>query len=86
MHDPPPCRHGSDSFLLGIDALPFNYAPVRTNIHLVGPQPSSALPEVATNPEDQDDRQGKVSLEECIGRRWITTQWVKSNGKLLQRD
>lgn len=67
MHNPPPRRHSSNSLPLCIDPFPFNNAPVLVDIYLVGSQPSSAFPEEATNPKEQDDGQGKVSLEESLG-------------------
>lgn len=82
MHNPAPCRHSSDSSLLAVDSLPVHHATICIDIHLRGPQPSTTLPEVATNPEHQHDWQRKVGLEEGLGRGWIATKRVESDGKL----
>ena len=55
MHNPAPLRHSRDPSLLAINPLPIDDPPISIHIHLRGPQPTSAFPEVAADPEYQDD-------------------------------
>ena len=59
-----PCLH----FLaLTVDEIPVQLTTAGIDIHLSGPEPSGALPEVSSNPEDRDDKESEVSLEEVLG-------------------
>lgn len=52
---------------LAVDEVPVEFATAGVNIHLGSPEPSSALPEVTTDPESNNDEQSEVGLEEVLG-------------------
>lgn len=84
MQEPTPTRHSGNSGLLTIDPVPVNHAPIRGNIHLVGPEPSSPFPEIATDPENQHDGQSQIRLEKGLGRRRITPKRIQRHSELLR--
>lgn len=56
-----------ESLAFGIDVVPVEHTTASVDVHLVGAEPTSALPEVANDPEEHDDRKGEVRLEEGFG-------------------
>lgn len=52
---------------LGIDVVPVERSPARVDIDLVKREPTLALPDVATDPEETDNKEGEVSVEELVG-------------------
>ena len=83
MHNPAPHWHSRDPGLLAIDPLPVDNSPVGIYIHLRGPQPPSAFPEIAANPEYQDDGQCKIGLEEGFGRGGVPAEGVECDSELI---
>lgn len=63
-----PRRPGLDLFTLAVDQIPVKLTTASVNVHLGGPEPSRALPEISSNPEDSDDEEGEVGLEEVLSR------------------
>jgi hypothetical protein len=59
-----PHRPGRNLRTLAVDEVPVKLTTASVNIHLGGPEPSSALPEVTDDPESGDDEEGEVGLEE----------------------
>jgi hypothetical protein len=51
-----------------VDQVPIDFSTTSINVNLGGSQPALALPEVAADPEDYNDREGEVGLEECFSR------------------
>lgn len=62
-----PRRPSLHLLTLAVDQVPVELTTAGINIHLSGPEPSLALPEVSTNPEGGDDEGRKVRLEELRG-------------------
>lgn len=52
---------------LTVDEIPVQLTTAGIDIHLSGPEPSGALPEVSSNPEDRDNKESEVRLEEVLG-------------------
>ena len=52
---------------LAVDQVPIKLTTTGVDVHLGGPEPSSALPEVSNDPEGHDDEESKVGLEEVFG-------------------
>ena len=50
-----PRRPGLHLLALAVDQVPVKLTTTGVNVHLGGPEPSGALPEVSTNPEGHDD-------------------------------
>ena len=61
-----PRRHSGDPGALGVDDLPVELAATSVDINLVGAEPPLALPEVSADPEEGDDEEGKVAVEEVV--------------------
>jgi hypothetical protein len=49
---------------LPVDQVPVELATASVNVHLGSPEPTGALPVVATNPESSDNKDGEVGGEE----------------------
>lgn len=52
---------------LPVDKIPVQLTTAGINVHLSGPEPTLALPEVSRNPKGRDDERGEVGLEELRG-------------------
>lgn len=89
------CQQGSppswivrDLLSVGIDCLPIVVTSARVQVDLIKLQETFSLPEVPTSPEEENDRQGQVCLEEAlsvveIGREW----WCNGDEELSgERD
>ena len=66
MHDPPPRRHRSQLGAVLIDRVPIEVSPSGIQVDISGAQPAAAFPQEAADPEDDDDGQGQVRLEEAL--------------------
>lgn len=64
-HAAPP-GPGSELLVPGSNFLPVVLAETSVQINLVKLEPAGVLPEVATNPEEKDDGNGKHGLEEVL--------------------
>ena len=62
-----PRRPGLHLLTLAVDQVPIKFTTTGVNVHLGGPEPSGALPEVSSDPEDHNNEQAKVRLEEVFG-------------------
>jgi len=84
VQDSLPCRVGGNLLLRLIDHLPIDFSPSSININFVQCQPSSSFPEIANNPEEDDDWKGKHSFEPILGRAQlsIVAQRVKCGVEL----
>ena len=61
-----PGRPGSLLGALRIDVVPVELPPASVDVDLVQLEPSLALPEVSADPEEDDDEEGKVAVEEVV--------------------
>lgn len=61
-----PRRHGSRLCALGVDVVPVKLSPASVDIDLVEREPSLALPEVTADPEEANDEEGEVRVEELV--------------------
>jgi len=77
-----PTRHGSQLSTVSVDLIPVDLATAGVDIDLLGAEPASALPEEATNPEDDDDRESQVGLEEALGIVVAATNGADSDVEL----
>lgn len=62
-----PLGHGSNPRAFGHDTIPVNFTTAAVDIDLGKLQPASLFPEVAADPEENDDKKGKIRLEEALG-------------------
>ena len=62
-----PLGHGSNPRAFGHDRIPVNFTTAAVDVDLGQLQPSSLFPEVSTDPEENDDKKGKIRLEEALG-------------------
>lgn len=62
-----PGRHGSNTLPLGTDSNPVDLAAASVNIDLMRAEPSGAFPDEAADPEEENDGEGEVGLEEAFG-------------------
>lgn len=49
-----------------VNQVPVKLTAASVNIHLGGPEPSLALPQETRSPEDKDDRESEIRLEEGV--------------------
>lgn len=61
-----PRRPGLHLLAFAVDEVPVKLTAASVNIHLGGPEPASALPEVSGDPESNDDEESKVGAEEVL--------------------
>lgn len=61
-----PCGPGRNLSTIRVDGVPVELTASSVNIHLVCAQPATSLPEVADDPEEEDDGKGEVQLEEAL--------------------
>lgn len=66
MEHPLPRGHVGQARAVLVDGVPVELAAARVQVDLVGAQPAGALPEEAADPEDDDDGEGEVRLEEAL--------------------
>ena len=67
MDDSLPGRHLSELGAVLVDLVPRKLAAASVDIDLISTEPTSALPDEATDPEDDDDGESEISLEETLG-------------------
>lgn len=67
MHDPLPRRHGRQLGAVLVDCVPVELAAVEVDVDVARAQPGLALPGEADEPEEYDDGEGEVRLEEARG-------------------
>ena len=61
-----PRRHSRQRGAVCVNLVPVKLAAASIDINVIRPQPTGALPDEATDPEDNDDGKGKVRLEEAL--------------------
>lgn len=66
MESPAPNRPRSNLGAVSIDLIPVMLTETSVEINLVNGEPLRALPDIADNPEDKHDRDGKTSHEEVL--------------------
>lgn len=68
VNQSPPAWHSRNISLVSIDFFPVEFATASIDIDILGTQPTLTLPEEAIDPEEEDDREGEVGLEEtgCV--------------------
>lgn len=84
MSQPLPRRPSQYLLTLPVDEIPVELTATRVHVHLRGPQPSIAFPEVAAEPENGDDEDGEVRLEEVFGRADALSDG--GNGRVKLKD
>lgn len=67
MHETPPCGPSGNHGALLVDVVPVKLTAASVDVHLSGAEPSLALPEVASEPEGANNKDGEVGLEEVGG-------------------
>lgn len=67
MHDPLPRRHSRQLGAVLVDGVPVELAAVEVDVDVARAQPGLALPGEADEPEEHDDGEGQVRLEEARG-------------------
>ena len=68
-----------------VDNIPIELTTASVNVHLVRAQPAASLPEVANDPEEEDDGEGEVDLEEALGGVQAgLSNWSSDSGVELQ--
>ena len=84
VEDTLPHRHRGEFGLPAVDALPVVLTATAIDIDLVCAEPTFLLPEVATDPEDKDDREGEVGIEEIVRGTvlGVATKWSNSSPEL----
>jgi len=65
--DTPPLGHTSQFGTLLVDIVPIKFATAAINIDLGGTEPTLALPGVTTDPEEENDEEGKIAIKELLG-------------------
>lgn len=79
VEQPLPRWIGSDLGLVRVDLIPVVLTATCIHVHVNSPQPGLALPQVANDPEDYDDRQSKHGAEEVLGGTIaLLTGWADS--------
>jgi hypothetical protein len=66
VEDTAPRGVGRDLGAVGVDGIPVELTTAGVDIHLVGAEPTGALPGETNDPEDDDAEQGKLALEEAL--------------------
>lgn len=61
-----------------VDGIPVKLTSASVDIHLVGAEPTSALPEEPNDPEENNDGESEVLLEETIRR--VQTRLARRGG------
>lgn len=67
MHNALPRRHGRELGTVSIDLIPRQLTASRVDVDLLRLEPTLALPQVADDPEQDDDGEGKHGAEEALG-------------------
>lgn len=62
-----PSRLSGQFTSVGVDLLPVHLTTTGVDIHLAGLEPTFTLPDVADDPEEEDDGSSKVRLKEGLG-------------------
>lgn len=83
MNNPLPSRHSSQLGAVRIDLVPGQLASAGIDVDLVEPEPPSSLPEKPADPEEHDDGQGQVGLEEALYRVEATFYGAYGDVELL---
>lgn len=66
VHQPAPQRHGRDLGAVLVDLVPRQFAAARVDVDLRRAQPAGPLPQPAADPEEDDDGERQVRLEEAL--------------------
>jgi hypothetical protein len=82
--DAAPHGRSSDLSLVSVNAVPVMLAAARVDIDLADLAPADVLPEVTANPEDKDNWESEVSLEEVVGGAvlGVATNWCDGGPEL----
>ena len=67
VQNAPPGRKASNLLSVGVDLVPVQLTAAGIDIDLGGLQPTSALPGITDNPEENDDEEGQEAVEETLG-------------------
>lgn len=74
-----PHRVAGDLASVGIDCLPVMLTTAGVEVDLVDADEALSLPDVPNGPEEEDDRERKIGLEEALGVVQVAREW-RSNG------
>lgn len=69
-----------------MDISPVDLATTRVDVDLAGAEPALSLPEEATDPEEHDDGEGEVGLEETFGVVDTAAGWADGHVELGEGD
>jgi hypothetical protein len=78
----PPHGPGSDHFAMRVDLVPVELTATGVDINLVSAEPTSTLPDEATDPEEDDDGDSKHELEEALSSVESTSGGSDGNEEL----
>lgn len=67
VHNALPRRHGRELGTVSVDLIPRQLTASRVDVNLLRLEPTLALPQVADDPEQDDDGEGKHGAEEALG-------------------
>lgn len=83
MEGPLPRRHSRQLGAVGVDPVPVELAASRVDVDVARAQPPFALPGEADEPEEDDDGEGEVRLEEARGVVVAASWWADGDVELL---
>lgn len=86
MESPLPRRHGGQLGAVGVDPVPVELAASRVDVDVARAQPPFALPGEADEPEEDDDGEGEVRLEEARGVVVAASWWADGDVELLSQS
>lgn len=86
MDDSLPGGHLSELGTVLVDLVPGELAAASVDIDLVSAEPTAALPDETADPEDDDDRESEVRLEEALGIVEAATDGADGSVELGDED
>lgn len=83
MEGPLPRRHSRQLGAVGVDPVPVELAASRVDVDVARAQPPFTLPGEADEPEEDDDGEGEVRLEEARGVVVAAPRWADGDVELV---
>lgn len=86
MEESAPSGPRSNLGTVSVDLIPVVLTETSVEINLINGEPLRLLPEVADDPEEEHDRNGKAGLEEVLGVTVTCLAWGADGDKDLHRE